>query len=363
MTDHVKLPLGIRHWLDNSSKSPYTEGFEFSLLEDCDNAYRFTAVTGAEKIEALFTDFSRFLPDEAFFILEYYPVDTLLSRPSSSTQRPVPAVYYSPYMQTDGILMTIRPYLERLIHDGFVGFGLANNRKGLEFFYSEEKVLTFFTDNHLRLTNFLYQHEISHNDNLVLPSEFGHDHLSLLGFPTEKLPKSLSQLGNSDLDATIFCRELTETLDMYQVEEGLSFFLTRKEQEQIAQLIKAELNDHEFSDIEFGGLLLDWSDFVSECENGFEGDLWEYKQGLKIRDTIQLVIEITDRELADKLGSIVKEPDLTFKNILIDQRQRLDAPNELDLRNERFWYQGVVKKQGCDLRRDLIRHGWFNGLP
>jgi len=362
LTDHVKLPLGVRHWPDTSNKNSYSEGFELSLLEDCENAYRFTAVTCADKIEALFTEFSRFIPDEAFFILEYYPEDTLLSRPSNTTQRPIPEVYYSPYMQTDYILKTVMPYLERLIHDGFVGFGLANNRKGLEFFYSEEKTLTFFTDNHLRLTNFLYQHKVHHTENLVLPSEFGHDHLSLLGFPVEQLTDSLSKLGTRELDATIFCRELTETLDMYQVEEGLSFFLTRKEQEQIAQLIKGQLHNHEFSDVEFGGLLLDWSDFVSECEHGFEGDLWEYKQGLRIRDAIQLVIEIAEHELAEKLCSIVDEPDRTFKNILIDQRKRLDAPNELELRNERFWYQGVVRKQGSDLRRDLIRHGWFNGL-
>ncbi|MCW8858439.1 MAG: hypothetical protein OQK97_01885 [Deltaproteobacteria bacterium] len=360
MTDQFELPVGLRRWQNADTKAQQTEGFELSLLEDCENAYRFTAIVSAGKIGPLFQQFARFLPDEAFFILEYYPHDSLLSRPSGTDDRPVPAVYYSPYLQTDFILKTIAPYLERMIHDGFVGFGLANNRKGLEFFYSEEKVLTFFTDNHLRLTHFLHQQQIPFNDDLVLPSEFGHDHLSLLGFAKDELPESLADLGNSELDTTIFCRELTEDLDMYQVEEGLSFFLTRKEQEQITKLVKAKLPNHEFSEIEFGGLLLDWSDFVTECEQGFDGDLWEYRQGLRIRDAIQLVIEVAPEELKEKIQSIVAEPDDTFQNILTDRRQRLDAPREMELHQERFWYQGMVRNQGSDLRRDLIRHGWFN---
>lgn len=362
MTSQVKLPLGIRHWPGIPNKNPYTEGFELSLLEDCDNAYRFTAVASVEKIESIFYDFSRFVSDEAFFILEYYPEDSLVSRSSSSNQRPAPTVYYSPYLPTEQIITTITPYLARLIHDGFIGFGLANNRKGLEFFYSEEKILTFFTDNHLRLSNFLYNHEVRHSDHLTLPSEFGHDHLSLLGFPKELMPSDLASLGTGDLDASIFCQDLIDRLDMYQVEEGLSFFLTRKEQETIAQLVEKKLSDHEFADAEFGGLLLDWSDFVNECRYGFDGDLWEYKQGLKIRDAIQLVIECADQDLADKIGTIVSEPDTQFQDILTDRRKRLDTPDELAIRNERFWYQGVVCKQGIDLRRDLIRNGWFNGL-
>lgn len=363
MTTHVRLPLGIRHWPGIPSKKPHAEGFELSLLDDCDNAYRFTAVASVEKIERIFRDFCRFVPEEAFFILEYYPDDALLSRSSNSNQRPAPAVYYSPYLPTDQILTTVAPYIERLIHDGFIGFGLANNRKGLEFFYSEEKILTFFTDNHLRLSDFLHGHDIRYKDNLTLPSEFGHDHLSLFGYPRELLTDSLAGLAAGELDATAFCQELVDTLDMYEVEEGLSFFLTRKEQEQIAKLIEKKLPDHEFADIEFGGLLLDWSDFVSECQDGFEGDLWEYKQCLKIRDAIQLVIECAEPELTDKLLSIVSEPDELFRQILTDRRKRLDAPEELAIRNERFWYQGVICKQGSDLRRDLIRHGWFSGQP
>lgn len=360
MKQPFELPAGLRRWPDTDNQPQQTEGFELSLLEDCENTYRFTAVVSAEKIASLFRQFSRYLADEAFFILEYYPDDSLLSRPSGTDDRPIPEVYYSAYLRTDFILTTVGPYLERMIHDGFVGFGLANNRKGLEFFYSEEKVVTFFTDNHLRLCHFLHQQKIPYNDNLVLPSDFGHDHLSLLGLSKNQLPKSLTALGNSELDASIFCRDLSEYLDMYQVEEGLSFFLTRKEQEQIAALIKSKLPNHELSEVEFGGLLLDWSDFVTECEQGFDGDLWEYRQGLIIRDTIQLVIEMAPKDLATKIQSIVSEPDGIFQNILTDRRKRLDAPNEMELCQERFWYQGMVRNQGSDLRRDLIRHGWFH---
>jgi len=359
LSNLLKLPSGIRRWKNSSGTAQPTEGYEYSLLEDCDNAYRFTAIAAVDKIEAIFNNFSRFLLDESFFILEYYPEETLLSRPSGDNERPIPSVFYSPYLSTDYILRNIAPYLSRMIHDGFVGFGIANNRKGMEFFYSEEKVLTFFTDNHLRLSNFLHKYEIPYHKTLVLPADFGHDHLSLLGLPQELLPESLHTFSSSELDATIFCREMIEQLDMYQVEEGLSFFLTRKEQVQIEELIKSKLPSHELAEVEFGGLLLDWSDFVTECEHTFDGDLWEYKQGLVIRDTIQLVIEVAPKLLADKIISIISEPDIAFKKILTDRRKRLDPPTEITLTQKRFWYHGMVRNQGSDLRRDLIRHGWF----
>jgi len=361
LSNLLELPAGIRRWKDNSDNIYPFEGYEYSLLEDCDNAYRFTAIATVGKIEPVFSHFTRFLPDESFFILEYYPEESLLSRPSGDYGRPIPSVFYSPYLSTNYILKNITPYLSRMIHDGFVGFGIANNRKGLEFFYSEEKVLTFFTDNHLRLSNFLHQHEFSYCKTLILPADFGHDHLSLLGLPQKMLPKSLRTFSNSELDATIFCRELVDQLDMYQVEEGLSFFLTRKEQDQIEELIKSKLPNHELAEVEFGGLLLDWSDFVTECEHTFDGDLSEYKQGLLIRDTIQLVIEVAPQSLADKIVSIISEPDIAFKKILTDRRKRLDPPTEMALRQKRFWYHGIVCNQGIDLRRDLIRQGWFKG--
>ena len=361
MADQFELPAGIRRWQSSDSGTLQREGFEYSLIEDCDNAYRFTAIATVEKIESIFDHFSRFFTDESFFILEYYPEETLLSRPSGNNERPIPSVFYSHYLSTDFILRNIMPYIHRMVHDGFVGFGIANNRKSLEFFYSEEKVLTFFTDNHLRLCNFLHQHNIPHDNNLPLPADFGHDHLSLLGLSQKQLPESLLTLSNDELDTTIFCRELVEQLDMYQVEEGLSFFLTRKEQEQIEKLVKIKLPEHELSEVEFGGLLLDWSDFVTECEHTFDGDLWEYKQGLIIRDTIQLVIEVAPTLLADKIISIVSDPDNIFKKTLTDRRKRLDPPTEMKLRQKRFWYHGMVRNQGSDLRRDLIRQGWFKG--
>ena len=359
MANHCELPVGINRWQGSNTNTQQCEGFEYSLLEDCDNAYRFTALATVGKITSIFNHFSRFFPDESFFILEYYPEKIPLSRPSGANDNPIPAVFYSPYLPTDTILKTIAPYMNRMIHDGFVGFGIANNRKGLEFFYSEEKVLTFFTDNHLRLINFLHQHEIQSNDSLLLPADFGHDHLSLSGLPENLLPEELLCFTNNELDAMIFGQELTGQLDMYQVEEGLSFFLTRKEQEQIEELLKTELPDYELSEVEFGGLLLDWNDFVSECEQTFTGDLWEYRQGLMIRDTIQQVIEMASEPLADKISLIVSEPDNIFKKILVDRRKRLDPPTEIKLSQKQFWYHGMVQKKGSDLRRDLIRQGWF----
>ena len=69
------LPLGLRNRdpLFRPEKMPQLEGYELSLLEDCENAYRFTAVVSVEKVIPIIRDFARYLTDEAFFILEYYP--------------------------------------------------------------------------------------------------------------------------------------------------------------------------------------------------------------------------------------------------------------------------------------------------
>jgi hypothetical protein len=359
-TNQFELPAGLRRWSNSGSMLlEQAEGFEYGLLDDCDNAYRFTVSATASKIEQIFNDFAGYLPDESFFIIEYYPDDSLMLRPSSSSERPTPNVYYSPYLPTRMILSSIAPYLSRLIHDGFVGFGLANNRKGLEFFCSEEKVLSFFTDNHLRLSTMLHRHQIAHRSPLILPADFGHDHISLMGLPPKNLPGDLKNLSETELDSTLFGNEIVEMLEMYEVEEGLSFFLTRKEQEQIGELVKKNLPDLDLASAEFGGLLLDWSDFVSECEAAFEGDLWEYRQGLKIRDAIQLIIEAAPEPLGSKINQIVTEPDEIFQTTLTDKRKRLDPPTEMRIQPEPFWYQGITKKQGTELRRDLIRNGWF----
>lgn len=360
MSKNFESPLGLRRWdRQKSSLNLQQEGYALSLLEDCENAYRFTAIATASKVAGLINAFSRYMPEEAFFIIEYYPDEPLIQRPASSNKRPDPEVFYSPYMPTAEIINLVQPYFDRLIHDGFVGFGLANNRQGLEMFYSEEKVLTFFTDNHLRLCNFLQRQGLPFNQDLVLPADFGHDHLSLLGLPTHELPDSLQQLNRDDLDSVNFCQDLIDILDMYPVEEGLSFFLTRKEQDQIARMMLGQNHFGEMGDIEFGTLLLNWSDFVTECEEGFEGDLDEYRLGLKVRDLIQYVIDSAPEDLTERIERIVSDPDATFRRILTDRRKRIDNHEPPREPQAPFWYQGIVRQQGAILRRDLIRNGWF----
>jgi hypothetical protein len=361
MPDEFKLPLGLRNRdpLFRPEKIAQLEGYELSLLEDCENAYRFTAVVSVEKVVPIIRDFARYLTDEAFFILEYYPEETLMQLPADDENQPAPEVYYSPYSPTGEILGLIKPYLERLVHDGFVGFGLANNRLGLEMFYSEEKVLTFFTDNHLRLCHFFRKHNLPFQAELVLPTDFSHDHLALVGFARHELPAELAKLSPIDLDAVNFCQQLVDLLDMYPVEEGISFFLTRKEQEELTRMLGSqEVFDAE-EEVEFGSLLLNWSDFVTECEEGFDGDLDEYRLGLKIRDLIQFVIDAANPDLAAKIEKIVEEPDAGFRRILVDRRKRIDSGDAQDVAQQPFWYQGVVRHQGVVLRRDLIRNGWF----
>ena len=124
---------------------------------------------------------------------------------------------------------------------------------------------------------------------VITPSDFGHDHLSLLCHPRNALPEPLCGMDDDQLDYLCFCAELSDQLDMYPVEETLSFFFSGNEQGIIEQALKGRQGYEEFAEEDFGTLLLDWDDFVNECQASFEGDLWEYRQGLRIRDVIQYV--------------------------------------------------------------------------
>jgi len=350
-------PLGIRLWPSElrSQGRPIREGYSFSPLENAADSFRFTALTGAGKVAELFRSFAASLPDEAFLILEFYEEPAA----QESEEQPTPTVYYSPYLPKEELLATLEPYLPRLIHDGFVGFGLANNRAGLELFYSEEKVLTCFASNHIRVMDLLARHGLQHDPQILFPTDLGHDHLSLLCHPRSALPQPFAAMSEAELDYVQFCSELTEELDMYQVEETLSFFLSEKEQDLIEACLVPHPEFAEFAEEDFGSLLLDWNDFVCECETGFQGDLWEYRQGLMLRDMIQHVASSVPAALGAKILDIVAEADSRLKKNLIDVRKRLDPPTDTPAQNDHFWYSGMVRNQGAYLRRDLIRQGWY----
>ena len=353
-----RLPVGIQPWERELKRfnSCAQEGFQFELLEDSPDSFRITAMANHSRILGLFSDFARqCFGDEAFLILEFYPDEW----PKQKEETPTPTVFYSPYLPTGEIFQALTPYLERIIHDGFVGFGMANNRLGMEMFYSEEKVLTCFTGNHLKVMDLLAKHDLRHRQKLFLPADFGHDHLSLQCHGRHQLPEELAQFSDRDLDYLVFCKELGDALEMFPVEDGLAFFLSKKDQDQVERCLSGHPDYAVFADEDFGAVILDWNDFVEECERCFEGDLFEYQQGLQLRDLLQYVLEGVSPQLKIKLEHILSDPDQRFRKALGDHRKRLDPPEEPRLTSERFWYQGVCRNQGSDLRRDLIRHGWY----
>jgi hypothetical protein len=357
LNTNFDLPLGVRLWHSEQRRRGHRlkEGYTFSALENSPNCYRFLAMPEAGKVEALLQALADSLPEEIFFILEFYQ-----EQPDpKSEEQPEPTVFYSPYMPTTEILAALKPYLPRLIHDGFVGFGLANNRAGIELFYSEEKVLSFFTDNHIRTMDLLGAQGFPYRPDLLFTTDFGHDHYSLQCHPREALPAPFATMDENDLDYLSFCNELTEALDMYPVEEDLAFFLSRTEQDDIEARLLSHPIFGDFAEEDFGCLLLDWNDFVNECEAAFEGDLYDYRQGLQLRDMIQFVVEGIPPVLGHKILDIIAPADSIFRKNLIDVRKRLDPPGDLAVREDLFWYRGMVAKQGADLRRDLIRQGWY----
>ena len=354
----LNLPLGIQVWKSELRRNRHLliEGYTMTAVEGGADAYRFTIAASAEKIPSILRAFCDGQVEEAFLILEYYPHEVLPAQEEAA----IPEVFYSAYCPVDELFRLLDPYMDRLVHDGFVGFGLANNRCGLEIFFSEEKTISCFTDNPIRVTNLMHRLGLPHIEETSFHMDLGHDHLSLLCHPDGSLPEPLSGYSRMELDFIRFCAEIVEDLDMYPVEETLSFFLTRKEQDAIEAQLKSSLAYSEYATEDFGSFLLDWNDFVTECTEGFGGDLIDYQMGLHLRDVIEYVIEHADADLTSKLLDIVNDSDDRFQKLLTDRRKRIDRPSEsAPIDPMPFWYQGVVEKPGATLRRDLIRKDWF----
>lgn len=353
-------PCGLSVWASELCRPEFRlrQGFCYTHLEECKDAFRFAVLADSDKLPALFHDCSSLVSEESFFVLEYYPDKFLLA----DNDKPIePTVFYSPYLATNDILAMIEPYLSRLIHDGFVGFGLANSRLGAELFYSEEKAFTCFTANHIRTMNILARHGLNHRNELLFPADFAHDHLSLVSLEGKQRPAQLRSFTPQQLDYINFCGELVEMFEMQPTTSNDDFFLSCKEQDAIETFLGCQPDLNWNGDEEFINLLLDWKDFVDECCEGFNGSLDDYYRGLKIRDIIARVVDQTDNTTRDKLLKFISEADNTFRSQLVETSRKMFNDANCDLfRQQRFWRWGVTRNHGSTLRRDLIRNGWYS---
>lgn len=361
-------PCGLRVWNSEIIRPEFQirQGFCYSRVEECKDAFRFAALIDMAQLPALFKDCASLLTGECFFVLEYYPDKVTNCADDTPAE---PTIFYSPYMETQEILEEIAPYLSRLIHDGFVGFGLANSRQGVELFYSEEKAFTCFTANHIRTMNILTQHGLHYQEELLFPADFAHDHFSLISLNPHQLPAALRTFSREELDYVNYCGELIELFEMQATTSGEEFFLSGKEQDYIANLLEQQSEIDWESDDEFIHLMLDWKEFVKECHQGFTGDLDDYASGLKLRDIIATVIDKTDSSIRLKLLKFIDGADTMFRRQLVEtnrhmpvnycasqRQQQRPLPHK---HHQHFWRWGVTRNQGSALRRDLIRTGWF----
>lgn len=358
----LEQPCGLRVWPSEQLRSDYrqlTPGYSLAPVEDCRDAYRFVVLADLNLLPALFEACSVLVSDESFFVFEYYPEQQLTSDPEQPTQ---PTVFYSPYMPTLEILDLLRPYFSRLLHDGFVGFGLANSRLGAEIFFSEEKAFTCFTANHIRTMNLLARYGLPHRQELLFPADFAHDHLSLVSIPRASRPLELQGFSNRELDYIHYGAELVELFEMSPASEGEDFFLSAREQDSIYELL------HDHPDVcwepedEFVNILLEWRDFVDCCQECFDGCLEDYLEGLKLRDLIAWVADRVDSRLRYKLLRFIADADNRFRRQLTETGHCLSQA-ETQPRNQRFWHWGIPRQHGASLRRDLIRCGWYRRRP
>lgn len=351
-------PSGLRVWDSEKTKaeSNIKQGFCCSRVEECKDAFRFAALIDVKKLPSLINDCAALLTDESFFVLEYYP-DKITNIDDDTPAEPT--IFYSPYMETAEILDILSPYLTRLIHDGFVGFGLANSRQGAELFFSEEKAFTCFTANHIRAMNIFNQYGLRFKEELLFPADFAHDHFSLVSLCSHQLPYELQKFSRDELDYVNYCGDLVELFEMQTTTSGEEFYLSGKEQDYISDLLEQQPDLEWSSDDEFIHLLLDWKEFVKECNQGFDGTLEDYESGLRVRDIIATVTDKSEEAIRTKLLKFVDGADTVFKHQLVETARHIPENSAGPRSDQTFWRWGVTRKQGAALRRDLIRSGWF----
>jgi len=355
----LRQPCGLSLWPSEMQRPDFRiePGYYYTQLEECEGAFRFIVLTDIDTLPALLRDCSTLVSEESFFILEFYPDEIEGEYDDNQIE---PTVFYSPYLPTAEILEMLEPYLPRLIHDGFVGFGLANNRLGAEIFFSEEKALTFFTANHIRTMDILNRYELHHREEILFPADFAHNHLALCSVPETELPLELRKFERAELDYINYCDELVEMFFMTATSDTDNFFLSATEQDQIAEIMFKQQEIEWDEDEEFVNLLLDWKDFVEVCKLGFDEGLSEYLEGLKIRDCIASVCAQSNSQLRHKLLQYIAEADKTFKHMLTDTGKcPFKSRCAKHPRNLNFWHWGIPRQYGVEMRRDLIRIGWY----
>ena len=69
--------------------------------------------------------------------------------------------------------------------------------------------MTCFTDHHIRFMDQLAKAGVQHRQELLLHTDLGHDHLSLLCMERSSLPASLHRYSDRELDYANFCRDLS----------------------------------------------------------------------------------------------------------------------------------------------------------
>ncbi len=75
------------------------QGFCYSPLEECKDAFRFAVLTDSNRLPQLIHDCAALVSEESFFVLEYYPDKVTLAQNDTPVE---PTVFYSPYMPTEG---------------------------------------------------------------------------------------------------------------------------------------------------------------------------------------------------------------------------------------------------------------------
>jgi len=80
----TNFPVGLQFWPQARRRSQkLQEGYNFSLLENSGDTYHFSVLANASRIAVAFNEFAASIPDEAFFILEFYPTE-----PNANDQEP-----------------------------------------------------------------------------------------------------------------------------------------------------------------------------------------------------------------------------------------------------------------------------------
>jgi hypothetical protein len=187
--------------------APLQNGYVKTASQDKKYSVEYQICLSTEKIEAFFNAIAdRILPESIFALLEWYDISRNATGKSERS-------FQTPFLPKEQTLTALRPYMFRLVNDGFVAFGCAwgDPSSHEEVFVGAKKIINIMTSKSEAVDDVLRQFGIAS----FKPLRFINEYQTLngdLGSLAEIFPTEYANFKANEYLSSIYVPELVQLL-------------------------------------------------------------------------------------------------------------------------------------------------------